>query len=196
MLQCTYRHKDNCGTDNSNYSSIEITNMDIDTLEPDSKLIVKVSSKDTLREYARIALDSKMYVDDGKHLLEHEYRRIITGRGYRPYSWVKDGKTRMRPEWIVGLGYVGDRVVGCVVIHKFVMQIYVDPGWRRRGVATRIVYGISMVYGLDHKVGMHVTYEASRGIAEHLGVVDMRKRSIVSDKGNYIPGIEDTVSKT
>lgn len=177
-------------------STREITDMDIDTLEQDSKLIVKVSSKDTLREYARIALDNKMYVDDGEHLLEHEYRRIIAGKGYRPFSWMRGGKSRMRPEWIVGLGYVGDRVVGCVVIHAFIMQMYVDPVWRRRGVATRIVYGISRVYGLDHKVGMYATDEASRGIAEHLGVVDIQRQSIVSDKGNYIPGIGDTVSKT
>ena len=41
-----------------------------------------------------------------------------------------------------------------------------------------------------------MTDEASRGIAEHLGVVDIQRQSIVSDKGNYIPGIGDTVSKT
>ena len=151
------------------------------------KFTVKVSDKGTLREYAQIALDSKMYIDDGEHLLEGEYRGIIASVGYRAYTFVREGKMRARPECIVGLCYRGDELVGCGVVHRFLLQIYVHPLWRRKGVATKIAYAMSRKYGLDAKVGMYVTDEASRCIAEHLGVVDLYRVSALMDKGCFLP---------
>ena len=151
------------------------------------KFTVKVSDKGTLREYAQIALDSKMYIDDGEHLLEGEYRGIIASVGYRAYTFVREGRMRARPEYIVGVCYRGDELVGCGVVHRFLLQIYVHPLWRRKGVATKIAYAMSRKYGLDTKVGMYVTDEPSSGIAKHLGVVDPCRSSTRMDKGNQLP---------
>ena len=94
---------------------------------------------------------------------------------------------RARPEYIVGVCYRGDELVGCGVVNRFVLQIYVHPLWRRKGVATKIAYAMSRKYGLDTKVGMYVTDEASKGIAEHLGVVDLHRVSALMDKGCLLP---------
>ena len=157
------------------------------------KFTVKVSDKGTLREYAQIALDSKMYIDDGEHLLEGEYRGIIASVGYRAYTFVREGRMRARPEYIVGLCYRGDELVGCGVVRRFLLQIYVHPSWRRKGVATKIAYAMSRKYGLDADVGMYVTDEPSSGIAKHLGVVDLYRSSTRMDKGCLLPKAEEVV---
>lgn len=151
------------------------------------KFTVKISDKNTLREYAKIAYGCKMYIDDGKHLLEGEYQRIIASVGYKAFTFVRNGKVRARPAHIVGLCYMGDELVGCGVVHRFVLQIYVLPTWRRVGVATKLVYAMSRKYGLDTKVGMYAYDEASKGIVEHLGVVDLYEAGRRLDKGSLLP---------
>lgn len=149
--------------------------------------IVKVSSKDTLKEYAKIALESKMYVDDGQHVLQYDYRFILEEPRYRVFKWIHLGKVRVRPYWIIGLCYVDSILVGVAVVGRYQLQLFTRPDYRGRGVASKIVHAMSRTYGLDHKLGMHTTDEASIAIVRRFKLIDLNTASILTDHGNLLP---------
>lgn len=149
--------------------------------------LVKVSGKETLKEYARLALESKMYVDDGQHVLQHDYRYILEEARYRLFKWIHLGKMRVRPYWIIGLCYVDSDLVGVGVVGRFQLQVYTRPDYRGRGVASTIVHAMSSTYGLDHKVGMHTTDEASIAFVRRFKLIDLNTTSILKDQGNLLP---------
>ena len=157
-----------------------------------SKYVVKVSSKATLREYTKLALDSKLYVDSDEYLLKSLYLRILDSEGYRAYSYSRDGVERYRPLYIVGICLVGDKAVGCAVLEGVALQVYVVEGYRRKGIATQIVGAMGKIYDMEHKVGMYGGSEiVAAYIAKKWGVVDfcVKGSTIHAKEGTAIPRI-------
>lgn len=106
---------------------------------------------------------------------------------YETYKWRSDGVGHSRPMVVVTLCYCEGRVVGVLVLNKYSVDIYTDPEFRGKGVATQMFKGLSMKYDLSTKVGMYTDTKEGLALVEKLGIGN---NFIGVDKKNKIEEIK------
>ena len=77
---------------------------------------------------------------------------------------------RSRPMVILALCYNGGKVVGVLVLQKFEVNIYTEPSYRGKGVATQMFVGMSKRYDLSTKVCMFTDTPEGKALVDKLGL--------------------------